>query len=180
MPTAPAVTSNSTDLIPTKSGVRSRAFREHRRRQLATRAGSKIDLPAAFRLRYENGLSYAKIGKLQGVTAAAVHAALKHFEGMVGDPATARTYREHEADILNGARQQLLANMLEPAKLAKADVGRLAFSFDKLFHAERLLRNQSTSNIGLRQAVVMEAHQQLPGPNRTANRTAQGKIASSS
>lgn len=148
-------------------------------RHLRTRVDAVVDVGRALQLRIEQGCTYQEIADIQGTSKQAVHKRLKPFLRLLDDPDAVRAYGKNESMLLDGARMQLLANIVDPERLSKAPVNSLAFAFDKLFNAGRLLRNQSTANIGLRQAIVaeahralrMEAHQQLPGGASTKNRS---------
>lgn len=128
-------------------------------KQVQRRVDHKLDVARALELRLERGLSYAEIGTLcGGVTKQAVALALKPFRQLLDHPAAVQAYAAHEPRLLDAARMTLLANILDPARLAKAAPNSLAFTFDRLFQAGRLLRGQSTSNIGLRSSVILSAH----------------------
>ena len=51
-------------------------------------------------------------------------------------------------------------HLTDEARLAKAPPNHLAYSFKQLFDPARLLRDQSTSNVGLNAEVVIRAHEQ--------------------
>ncbi|MFI5364362.1 MAG: hypothetical protein ACHQ4J_01950 [Candidatus Binatia bacterium] len=128
-------------------------------RQLKRRSDHKLDVGRALELRLERGLSYEAIGQLcGGVTKQAVALALKPFRQLLDHPDSVRAYATHEPRLLDAARMTLLANMLDPARLQKAPPNHLAYTFSQLFQAGRLLRGQSTSNIGLRSTVILSAH----------------------
>jgi hypothetical protein len=137
---------------------------------------SQVDVGRALQLKIEQGLTYQEIADIMGTCKQAVHKRLKPFLRLLDDPDAVRAYGKNEATLLDGARMELLANIVDPERLSKADPGRLAFAFDKLFHAGRLLRNQSTSNLGLRTIVVREALDALDGalPDQSTDGGTQG------
>jgi hypothetical protein len=80
-----------------------------------------------------------------------------------------QAYRVEEASILERLRMALLENMSDPERLAKASVNNLAFAFRQLFDAGRLLRGESTQNLGLRASVIVQAHARPHGPSSTSD-----------
>jgi len=128
-------------------------------RQKLRRVDSRIDVARALQLRLEKGLTYRELGRLFGVSAQAVHKALEPFRNLLEQPAAAAAYRKQETQILDGVRMALVSHMLEPEKLAKASVNNLAFAYQQVFNASRLLRDQSTANIGPKADSVIRAHE---------------------
>ena len=72
---------------------------------------------------------------------------------------------------------RVLANMADPVRLAKAPPNHLAFTFGQLFKAGRLLRGESTSNVGLRASIILSAHGRLGSRSEPTGDTKQGASA---
>ena len=87
----------------------------------------------------------------------AIRLRLKRFAALLKDPEAVAAYKVHEPDILDATRMHLVRHMLSPAKLAAANVNNLAYSFRQLFDASRLLRGESTSNVGLHVSLISDA-----------------------
>ena len=129
----------------------------HRGPGILTRSDAKFPLEEAFRLRYVNRLSFGEIAQRYGVTRHAIRLRLKRFAALLKDPEAVAAYKVHEPDILDATRMHLVRHMLSPAKLAAANVNNLAYSFRQLFDASRLLRGESTSNVGLHVSLISDA-----------------------
>lgn len=130
-------------------------------RHTLTRTDAKFDVAEALKLRLVHKLTYPEIGRLLGVDASAVWRRLKRFHEMVNDPEAAVAYHENEAVILDSLRMRAVANMLKPGALEGASPRDLAVVFGIAFDKMRLLRGQSTSNVGLKAALILQAHEQL-------------------
>ncbi len=118
-----------------------------------------IELGKLFHLRFEKGLSINEIAAVAGISKQAVYSRLKRFSSMLGEPEIHQTYREHEASIFDSARMKLLANALDPRRLANAGTRDLIVSAGILFDKTRLIRGESTSNLSVHTSAVLTAHQ---------------------
>lgn len=135
----------------------------------------QVDIAKALTLRLERGLTYQQIATLQGVTDSAIHAALKPLLKLLEHPTAVEGYRGKEASLLDGARMRVLSHMMDDEKLAKCPPNHLAYTHRQLFDEARLLRDQSTSNVGVRANVVLRAHEQRRAslPQTSADESAQ-------
>jgi len=125
--------------------------------QVQTRSDATFTTEEAFKLRYTNKLSYSEIGRQLGVHPGTVYKRLARFQALLNDPTAIKAYQAGEADLVDAVKLRILANMSDEARLAKAPPNHLAFAFRQLFDVGRLLRGQSTSNLGLKASVIMEA-----------------------
>jgi hypothetical protein len=105
---------------------------------------TNIDTVKALELRINNGLSYAKIGAIQGVSAQAIHQRIKH---LLPTPVT-KMYQEKRADILDHV-QLTMISQLDKVRLKKMSARDAAVSFGIFYDKSRLERDQSTSIISM-------------------------------
>jgi hypothetical protein len=129
--------------------------------RILDRPHKKLDLVAAYKLRVVNRLSFAEIAKALGVPKITVHAALSRLNKLVPDPEAVRAYEEVEATIMTSAKERLLASCLDPDVIAKASLNNRAYAFSQVAHHERLIKGQSTSNIGILARLIVQADQGL-------------------
>ena len=107
------------------------------------------DVSAALNLRLNNGLSYAQIGKIQGVSKQSIHRCIKNLL----PPPEIKLYQDHRADILSHLQVKLLANVDE-ARLKKASAYQLIGSMGLLYDKERIERGLSTANLSMLMADI--------------------------
>ncbi|MFI5364353.1 MAG: hypothetical protein ACHQ4J_01895 [Candidatus Binatia bacterium] len=127
-------------------------------RHVVTRSDATFDTSEALRLRLSKHLSYSDLGKHFGVTPETVWKRLRWFHDMVREPDQVQAFKTEEANLLDGLRMQVLANMCNPGRLERAQLRDLGVVYGILKDKERLMRGQSTSNIGLRSTVILAAH----------------------
>ena len=125
------------------------------------RPRKKIDLVAAYKLRVVNRLSYAEIAKALSVPKSTIHAALHRLNDLIPDPDAVAAFEAVEASILTSAKARLLRSVLDEECIAKASLNNRAYAFSQVANHERLIRGQSTSNIGLLSRLVVEARRDL-------------------
>ena len=122
---------------------------------------SGIDTVKALRLRLQ-GLSYAEIGKIAGgLSPQAIEQRLSKFRKLVEHPEAIQSFREHEAELLDGVRMELITSLVEDMRRK----GKKALSgyqkvgmYGLLFDKTRLLRGQSTENIANLTAIIQAVH----------------------
>ena len=102
---------------------------------------TKIDKKKALTLKVQNGLSYADIGKIQGVTGQAVQQAIGH---MLPVDST-RAYIQGRADILARV-QELLLSSLTQDKLNSMSGKDIAVAFGILYDKEKVERGLHHDN----------------------------------
>ena len=140
------------------------------------RSDAKLDVAKALELRLK-GWSYAMIGRTcGGVVKQTVAQALRPFHALLQDPAAVVAYRQNEPEILDALSMKLVSHMADDTRLAKEPPHRLAFSLDKVFNARRLLRDQSTSVVGLNANVVIRAHEQRRAALQPVERDGTAKV----
>lgn len=125
------------------------------------RPRKQIDLVAAYKLRVQNRLSYAEIAKALNVPKSTVHAALHRLNDLIPDPNAVAAFEAVEATILTSAKARLLASCLDEDSIQKASLNNRAFAFTQIANQERLIKGQSTSNIGLFSRIVQQVDAQL-------------------
>ena len=125
------------------------------------RPHTKIDLIQAYKLRVVNRLSYAEIAKALSVPKSTVHAALHRLNDLIPDPDAVAAFEAVEASILTSAKARLLASCLDEDTIAKASLNNRAYAFTQIANHERLIKGQSTSNIGVMSRLVVEADRDL-------------------
>lgn len=124
-----------------------------RRGAIAERKRFNASKALRYRLR---GLSNQEIADVMRASVSDVNRSLAGFDAMVGDEVQA--FRENEPELLDVLRMKLVAHMNRDEVLAKSSLNNAAFALSKVHEAARLIRNQSTANIGVRTSVVMGAH----------------------
>ena len=132
-----------------------------RKRGRPPKNAPKIDLELALKLRLVHGLTYAEIGARFGVGKSAVKQRLNRFTALIEAPDAIAGYRNHKADILESVELRLATSLLDPAKLAKASLNNVAYSFRQVSDMVRLTSGKSTSNIMSFLAVQAEAESLL-------------------
>ncbi len=128
-----------------------------RKRGRPPKNAPKIDLELALKLRLVHGLTYAEIGARFGVGKSAVKQRLNRFTAFIEAPDAIAGYRNHKADILESVELRLAASLLDPAKLEKASLNNVAYSYRQVSDMVRLASGKSTSNIMSFLAVQREA-----------------------
>ncbi len=124
-----------------------------RRGAIAERKRFNASKALRYRLR---GLSCEEIATVMRVSVTDVTRSLAGFDAMVGDEVQA--FRENEPELLDVLRMKLVRHMNRDEVLAKSSLNNAAFALSKVHEAARLIRNQSTANIGVRTSVIMGAH----------------------
>ena len=127
-------------------------------------AGPKIDLTQAYKLRVINHLSYKEIGRTLGVAKSSVHAALRRLNHVMPDPEQVQAFEEVESYILTGVKARMLASLTDEECIKKASLNNRAFAFTQVANHERLVKGQSTGNIGLLTKAILLSDKQIPGP----------------
>jgi IS30 family transposase len=125
------------------------------------RPHKKLDLVAAYKLRVVNRLSFAEIAKALNVPKSTVHAALHRLNDLIPDPDAVAAFEAVEANVLTSVKARLLASCLDPKVIAKASLNNRAYAFSQVANHERLVKGQSTSNIGLLAKLIVQADQGL-------------------
>lgn len=130
--------------------------------QVKVRTDATFDTLSCWKLRVVHKMSYQQIADHfstpeKPVSAQAVWQRIKRLHNLLPDPDTAAAFAETERYILDSVRQRALANMLSPGKLEGASARDLAVIHGIAFDKMRLLRGQSTSNIGLHTSIILDA-----------------------
>jgi hypothetical protein len=121
----------------------------------------KLDLVQAYKLRVQNRLSYAEIAQTLGVPKSTVHAALQRLNDLMPDPDAVAAFEAVEATILTSAKERLLRSCLDEDTIAKASLNNRAYAFTQIAMQERLVKGQSTQNLGLFSRIVVQVDQEL-------------------
>lgn len=125
------------------------------------RPRKKLDLVAAYKLRVVNRLSYAEIAHALKCPKSSIHAALHRLNDLIPNPDQVAAFEAVEASILTSAKARLLRSVLDEECIAKASLNNRAYAFSQIASHERLVKGQSTSNIGLLSRIVVEADRDL-------------------
>jgi len=107
----------------------------------------RIDKALALKLRVVNKLSYEEIGRQFGVSAQAVHQALRKFTGILDELPICSVYEDSKAEMLSAVEMRLLGLLLDPDKLKEASLNNVAYTFQQVFNANQLKRGQATANV---------------------------------
>ncbi len=99
-----------------------------------------------------DGMTYVQIGEMYGVTKQSVHARIKkvfsHLEEHLNGERV-KSYEDNRDKILTVAKSIIVDELVNPDKIAKSSVNNLAYAYDKLDHAQRLVRGQVTEMVGI-------------------------------
>ncbi len=117
------------------------------------------DTARLYQLHFEQGLSFAEIGKLYGTTKQAVFDRLHRLLQILPNREQLEVYKKNKPAILNAAEMKVLGYMLDDEKLQKANLNNAAYTFTQLTQARRLEEGKSTVNIGLKTTLVEAARQ---------------------
>ncbi len=117
----------------------------------------KVDASRALTLKLENKLSYKQIGQLQGVSAQAIHQAIKDL--LPTDET--ELYKNNRADILANLQAKILKS-IEDDDIKKSPFGSRVLAFCQLTDKERLERGQSTDNIHMIHQAISQLRQVKP------------------
>lgn len=125
----------------------------------------KIDVAKALKLRLQ-GNTLEEIGKVFGVTRAAVHDALQRFQAFTNktDTGTLTAYSENRSELFNTVEHHLTESLLDGDALAKASLNNRAYALKVIHEARRLESNQSTSNISVLGKFIQQAESALGRP----------------
>ncbi len=127
-------------------------------------AGPRIDLCQAYRLRVINRLSYKDIARTLGVAKSSVHAALTRLNQVMPDPEQVKAFEEVEPYILTSVKERLLASLMDEECIKKASLNNRGFAFTQVANHERLVKGQSTLNIGVLIKAILESDKQPTPP----------------
>lgn len=117
----------------------------------------RVDVARALKLRLK-GMTYEEIGTLIGVSRQAVQQSLAKFQYAVEQPESVRAFRENEAELLDSVASKIVAHMSRDDVIAKASLNNASFALSKVHEARRLIRGESTQNVGIRTTLVLAAH----------------------
>jgi len=130
-------------------------------RKLPNKPERKLDLVALYKLRVSNSLSYGELAQHFGVAKSTIHATLHRLNRYVADPESVKTFESVEATILTATKERLLASLMDESCIQKASLNNRAFAFSQVANHERLVKGQSTANIGILSKLVNQADQTL-------------------
>ena len=123
--------------------------------------GRSWNIAKALTLRIQKHLSYRDIGKVLEVDHRTVFEGLRGFTSILEQPELIGEFREHEAELLDGVRMELVRSLADDLRVKKGKgklsgyqkVGMYGILFDKM----RLLRNESTANVSNLTAIIQAA-----------------------
>lgn len=118
----------------------------------------RFDVAHALKLRLRKGMTYAEIALVMDAPASTVANALARFNSLLEDPEGTRAYRENEAELLDAVSAKIVAHMAKDEVIAKASLNNASFALAKVHEARRLIRGESTANVGIRTTLVLAAH----------------------
>lgn len=118
---------------------------------------------AILNLRLNEGATDVEIAARLQVGEIVVRKVLRSFAISAGRmPDAVKLFREHEASLLDSVRHEIVKTATKREKLKRASLHNLAFAYEKFLVGSRLIRGETTENIGLKAALVLEAHGQRP------------------
>lgn len=118
------------------------------------------ELAKVMQWRYRDHLSIAEIAKLAGMGTEAIDTMLAPFKVIMETPEVVQGFKANEADILDGIRFLMATGMMEqlsdPERRKTLDLSRLTWGYCALFDKARLERGESTSNVKLSLAELIQ------------------------
>lgn len=123
------------------------------------REPNRIDIQRAFKLRYQNNLSYQEIADIFNVSKQAVHERLTNFLKILPDKQVIETYRLNKAALMESVQLKHLEALHDQARLEKASLNNVAYAFSQLDNAIRLEQNKPTSNVAVH-AIIQQRKQE--------------------
>lgn len=91
----------------------------------------------------------AIIAKATGIDPSNISRMLKQYSGLLQELEFVGDYRRGKADLLDAAQMRVLKYIASEEKMAAANIYQLSCTYDVLYKAGRLERNQSTSNLAI-------------------------------
>ncbi|MDH4327453.1 MAG: helix-turn-helix domain containing protein [Nitrospira sp.] len=109
------------------------------------------------------GLPYQDIANKFGVHVTSVKQALSKFQHILNDlqPGAVEAYRHRRTELFTMAEREMIASMVDPAKIAKASLNNIAYAFQQIHTARRLEEGKSTENKSVITAMIDAAHSSL-------------------
>ena len=133
----------------------------------AVRTKKSIDLGQYVKLRSQ-GVTLANCAKCMGVsvnTLKKITSNLRELDVWLSDPQRVAVFKDNEASVLDGMRasiMNIISSIINNKKLADkatfSNLPSLNILYGTLFDKQRLLRDQSTSNIAQLSRIIKEAH----------------------
>ena len=132
------------------------------RKVIAQPTRQKIDVSRALKLRLQ-GNTLEEIGKVFGVSRAAVHESLQRFEAFTSkaQAGTLTAYSEQRSELFNVVEAHLTESLLDGDALQKASLNNRAYALKVIHEARRLESGQSTTNLSVLGQIVQRAESGL-------------------
>jgi septal ring factor EnvC (AmiA/AmiB activator) len=70
-----------------------------------------------------------------------------YFVNVMKDKGELETFKAHQVDLIESLLGTLTADMADPEKRKKASLNNVAYAYDRIFNALRLIKGESTVNI---------------------------------
>jgi hypothetical protein len=134
---------------------------EQRRRKKGRRSKleTKFDVAKAVDLKMK-GLPLIEISRLMNCAPNTITYYLNKLRGLIEDPQVVKAYEANQSNFLKSLEITLAKEMFSRKKLDSASLNNIAYSFQQVFNAGRLVSGQSTQNIQYADALkAREAHQ---------------------
>lgn len=103
------------------------------------------------------GISNKDIAKSLNVSTQAINNTMHFFRPFLKVLENVEYYKTARGEVLSGVEFQLLHELLNPDKLAKATTNQLAYAFTAIHNARRLEEGKSTSNTEIHTKVTQLA-----------------------
>jgi hypothetical protein len=117
----------------------------------------KLDVGRAYQMRYAQGMTFAEIGKLFDCSPSTVHERLTTFEAILPDPHATKLYEEHRPNLLTAVEHQLVCDMADPERRAKASLNNTAYALTQVSNLRRLEQGKATSHVAILQLAAQQA-----------------------
>lgn len=107
---------------------------------------------------YFSGLPIKDIAEKYNITSQTVLKQLRRITAIMEEytPEELEALREQKANLIDATQFKIIQEMNKEDKIRRASLKDLAFSFEKLYNANRLERGQSTENVAIKQERFVE------------------------
>ena len=112
------------------------------------------DYPKLLKLRIDKKLSYDQMAALTGIPHSTLHCRLQWIDKLIKNPEELEGYKDMRANILSAVEMEMVRDMMDDARRAKASLNNTAYAFGQIHTARRLEEGKSTSNLSVHASLV--------------------------
>jgi len=116
---------------------------------------AKINVLEAYRLRVEHRLTYAQIGRLQGVQGTSVAEALQRFAETVPSSEDVSSFEQARTKLLTVTEERLIASVADQGSIDKASLLDRSRALKAVHGIRRLEEELSTQNVSSKMSLLI-------------------------